>query len=200
MAGPTPFEPASLVLLQGAFSHNGLSADFDGTRDGVFHKVLDEDRVKGPIAVTHTANDRAVGLAYAIASRLAGDNAAAVGDATDPFGGIGRNGALHVVPAKVVAAVLPAAGTALALAPGKVTNLLADAWIHDHSDVRNAAAVWALRSAMLAGAERPDSEVRGKLLACTSRVRRQKRLMAARMSSADLVQRKGLGSALWVSM
>ena len=152
VAGPTPFEPASLVLLQGAFSHNGLSADFDGTKDGVFHTVLDEDRVKGPIAVTHTANDRAVGLAYAIASRLAGDNAAAVGDATDPFGGLGRNGALHVVPAKVVAAVLPAAGTALALAPGKVTNLLADAWIHDHSDVRNPAAVWALRSAMLAGA------------------------------------------------
>jgi len=31
-------------------------------------------------------------------------------------------------------------------------------------------------------------------------MRWQKRWMAARMSSADLVQRNGLGSALWASM
>ena len=40
----------------------------------------------------------------------------------------------------------------------------------------------------------------GLKAAAVSRVRRQKRLIAARMSSADLVQRNGLGSALWASM
>jgi precorrin-6A/cobalt-precorrin-6A reductase len=42
----------------------------------------------------------------------------------------------------------------------------------------------------------PDSEVRRDLEFIAPRVRRQKRLMAARMSSADFAQRKGLGSAL----
>ena len=93
--GATPFAPASLVLLQGAFSHHGLSADFDGTTDGVFHNVLDQDKVAGPIVATYTANDKAVGIAYALASRISGDNRAAFGDASDPFGGLGRNGAVQ---------------------------------------------------------------------------------------------------------
>ena len=48
----------------------------------------------------------------------------------------------------------------------------------------------------------PDSEVLmiSICLSAVSSVRRQKRLMVARMPSADLVQRKGRGSALTVSM
>jgi len=49
--------------------------------------------VAGPILITHTANDKAVGIAYALASRISGQTGAALGDATDVFGGIGRNGA-----------------------------------------------------------------------------------------------------------
>ena len=48
----------------------------------------------------------------------------------------------------------------------------------------------------------PDSEVLMISLcrSAASRVRRQKRLIVARMSSADLVQRKGVGLALTLSM
>ena len=79
----------SLSLLQAAFSHNGFSR----TRDGFFRKVVDSKRVNGPILITHTKNDRAVGLAYPAASRISLDRKLGFGDADDEFGGIGSNGA-----------------------------------------------------------------------------------------------------------
>jgi len=85
----------SVSLLQAAFSHNGLSGGFgDGGKDkGFFRAIIDHKRVSGPIIITHTKNDRAVGIAYPLASRIAGQNAAALGDQNDPYGGMGRNGA-----------------------------------------------------------------------------------------------------------
>lgn len=79
----------SLSLLQAAFSHNGFSMSMRG----FFRSVVDDQRVAGPILVTHTKNDKAVGLAYPAASRIAGQNAAGFGDANDQYGGLGRNGA-----------------------------------------------------------------------------------------------------------
>ena len=146
--GPTPFAPASLTLLQGAFSHNGLTSAFDGSKNGAFHKVVDEGKVAGPIAITHTSNDRAVGLAYAFASRIAGEDRAAFGDENDRFGGIGRNGAIKLKPDKAVMLTLPAAGVAITLTPGKVNNLLADEQIADHGDVRSPAVAALVRAAL----------------------------------------------------
>lgn len=54
-----------------------------------------ERRVNGSIVITHTKNDLAVGVAYPLASRIARDNADALGDQIDPYGGMGRNGAQH---------------------------------------------------------------------------------------------------------
>ncbi len=59
-AGSTTDKLQSLSLLQTAFSHNGFSK----TMNGFFRSVVDQHRVKGPILVTYTPNDRAVGLAY----------------------------------------------------------------------------------------------------------------------------------------
>jgi hypothetical protein len=146
--GPTPFAPASLTLLQGAFSHNALTSRFDGNRNGAFHNVVDQNKVAGPIAITHTANDQAVGLAYALASRIAGVDMAAFGDENDRFGGIGRNGAVKLRPEKVVTMRLPAAGVAIALTPGKVNNLLADDEILSHSDIRKSSVAALVRAAM----------------------------------------------------
>src|SRR6185369_7988531 len=69
----------TLVLLQAAFSHNSFAEHFDGPRDGFFRAVVASSCVKGPIMITHTANDTAVGIAYALASRVSGQDAAAVG-------------------------------------------------------------------------------------------------------------------------
>jgi hypothetical protein len=95
MASTTP-KIQSMTLLQAAFSHNGFSANFDDSEPahpGFFREVVIRGRVKGPILVTHTPNDTAVGILYPFASRLSGTVASAFGDQNDKFGGIGRNGA-----------------------------------------------------------------------------------------------------------
>jgi hypothetical protein len=58
--------------------------------------VISQSKVNGPIVVTHTANDRAVGIAYPLASRISADNRSALGDENDVTGGIGRNGAVKM--------------------------------------------------------------------------------------------------------
>ena len=97
-AGSTTDKLQSLSFLQTAFSHNGFSK----TMSGFFRSVVDQHRVKGPILVTYTPNDRAVGLAYPTASRLSGTVASAFGDKNDRFGGLGRNGAQQMQPGEVV--------------------------------------------------------------------------------------------------
>ena len=133
--GPVAIGPASLALLQGAFSHNGFAAKFDGKKDGFFRKVVAQSKVVGPILATHTVNDRAVGIAYALASRFSNDNAAALGDENDVFGGIGRNGAIKLKPAEFVKAALLPATSPYQFTAGKVHNLKADAFIKGHSDI-----------------------------------------------------------------
>jgi Alpha/beta hydrolase len=134
-AGSEGVAPASMTLLQAAFSHNGFAADFDGGRDGFFREILVLGKVAGPIVITHTRNDRAVGLAYPIASRLSRQDASDLGDEDDVFGGIGRNGALVRFTPEAVAGELLDADGAYAFATGKLYNLQADPWITGHSDI-----------------------------------------------------------------
>ena len=88
-----------------------------------------------------------MGTVYAVASRLAGDNVKAIGDANDPFGGIGRNGAQKTQEALVDK--LHTAGQAYDFASGKVINLDgSDNLITNHSDVTNANVTYAFASVM----------------------------------------------------
>ncbi|WIY07209.1 hypothetical protein QRX60_26360 [Amycolatopsis mongoliensis] len=142
---------ATLTLLQAAFSHHGFAADWDdgqaGPRPGAFRRVLDERVVTGPILVTHTANDLAVGVAYAIASRIAGRTASA-GDASSAYGAIGRNGAQRTAEA-VPAELLPVGGS-YRWRPGVPHNLLADRFVRSHTDVCGPQIAHALWSAIAA--------------------------------------------------
>jgi dienelactone hydrolase len=138
---------ATLTLLQAAFSHHGFAADRDG-RPGAFRGVLDERVVTGPILVTHTANDLAVGVAYAIASRIAGQTVSALGDASSPYGGLGRNGAQRTAEA-VTAELLPVGGS-YRWRPGVPHNLLADRFVRGHTDVCGPQIAHALWSAIAA--------------------------------------------------
>ena len=126
-------KPETLVLLQAAFSHHGFAQHFDGTRDGFFRRVVANKMVAGPIVITCTQNDKAVGLAYPFASLLAGQAAAELGDKNDLYGGIGRNGAQKTPEAND--GTLLAAGGTYAFQAGAVYNLNADQVIHHHSDV-----------------------------------------------------------------
>lgn len=147
---PPSDAPLSLILLQAAFSHNGLAQRFDGLHDGAFRTVLGERRVNGPVVITHTKNDLAVGVAYPLASRIARDNAAALGDQNDPYGGMGRNGAQHTPELdrteQLLRKVTPP--HQYTFTHGKVYNLQADATITDHGDVANPAVTQALRDVL----------------------------------------------------
>jgi pimeloyl-ACP methyl ester carboxylesterase len=128
----------SMSLLQAAFSHNGFALDYDGTSDGFFRLVVaPARRVLGPTMITHTKNDRAVGIAYPLASRLAGQVASALGDADDKYGALGRNGAVKT-PEAFERPMLAAGKDYDGLRDHQVHNLQADAFISAHSDVRGA--------------------------------------------------------------
>ena len=92
----TPRSIASMLLLEAAYSHNGLAQNWDGQgHNGAFRGVVTLPAIAGETHITHSVHDTAVGIAYPLASRIMLQLAAALGDANDPFGGMGRNGAQH---------------------------------------------------------------------------------------------------------
>lgn len=123
----------SIFLMQAAFSHYGLAEQYDGRSDGRFRSVIAARKVSGPICITHTTHDKAVGLAYPLASRLAGQVASGLGDARDAYGAIGRNGA-QKTPEAIPHPLLAPGGT-YTFAPGGVYNLDANAIITGHGDI-----------------------------------------------------------------
>ena len=140
-------QPDSLLLLQAAFSHYGFSPDNGRGTPGFFRDVVDKKIVKGPFLSTFSAEDTVVGRAYAISSRLARDNSRALGDASDEFGGIGRNGALKTV--EVANAKLQQPGAAYDYKPGVINNLDGSGGlITSHGDVENPVVTYAFASAV----------------------------------------------------
>jgi predicted alpha/beta hydrolase family esterase len=135
---------ASLSLLQTAFSHNGFSQSMHG----FFRDVVDRRRVRGPILVTHTRNDKAVGVAYPLASRISGDRTAAFGDEHDVFGGLGRNGAQQMENGETVTGKLLAAGSPYSFQAGKFFNLEGSDFIKGHGDVTGKEIAHAIRRAV----------------------------------------------------
>jgi hypothetical protein len=151
------------MLLQGAFSHNGFALAGDQTKEGVFRPVIAGKKVRGPILISHTRNDKAVGIAYPIASRLSGVTAAALGDENDIYGGLGSNGAqtADTTPERVAGTLLGVGATypwAKAVKASVPYNLKADEFIKSHSDIVKPEAAYALTIAMTA----PIEQVAGK--------------------------------------
>jgi hypothetical protein len=116
----TPLPLFSLTLLQGAFSHNGLSTE----ASGAFANAI--GRPSGPIAITHTHNDHACTYWYALASRLSNDATQGFGDADDIFGAMGANGAQKLAAGTIVH---DTTGQAFAPQRGKVNGFLADGYV-----------------------------------------------------------------------
>ncbi len=149
--GPT-IAPATLILLQAAFSHFGFSDGYDDDRHpGFFRPILAQKMIRGPIVVTHSIGDRAVGYAYPLASRLARQPASGLGDAGDRYGGIGRNGAQKTPEADAGRLLEP--GDRYALTTQRLTNLNADHVILNHSDIRKDEVAYAILSAVAAASK-----------------------------------------------
>ncbi|MEO6528561.1 MAG: hypothetical protein ABIP93_18230 [Gemmatimonadaceae bacterium] len=143
-AGSTTDRIKSMSLLQTAFSHSGFSK----AKGGAFRGVVDTHRVNGPIVVTHSDKDKAVGIAYPMASRLNGDTTSGFGDKNDKFGGIGRNGAQHMESGETVDGKLQPVGSPYHFQAGTIYNLEANALIPGHSDITGKEVAYAIRSAM----------------------------------------------------
>jgi pimeloyl-ACP methyl ester carboxylesterase len=80
-------------------SHNALSIDPGGPKNGAFKSVIGNTKVTGRIATAHSDNDVAVWILYPLASRvfhdtyrLAGPLKRVFGGPTDRYGAIGANG------------------------------------------------------------------------------------------------------------
>jgi hypothetical protein len=139
--------PDSMTLLEAAFSHYGFSPNNGLGQSGFFRDALGKRVVSGPLLETFSAQDTVVGYAYAIASRLAADNTKAIGAASDPFGGIGRNGA-QKTPESLVER-LHEVGAPYSFKTGVVTNLDGSGGlITSHGDVTNDRVTYAAASAL----------------------------------------------------
>lgn len=137
---------SSVSLLQAAYSHFGMAQGWDGAQaNGVFFKV--PAKVDGPMIVTFTKNDKAVGLAYPVASRIARQIGVGLGDANDKYGGIGRNGALKT-PASLPVVKLQDVGGAYAFAKGRVSSLEATEFVKGHSDIAGRQVAYAVLTAV----------------------------------------------------
>ena len=143
----TKTNPESLTLLEAAFSHYGFSPNNGKGEVGFFRAVIDKQVVTGPLIATFSAQDTVVGTIYAVASRLAGQDVEALGDANDPYGGIGRNGAQKTPEA--LSGPLHAVGAAYKFPTSKINCLDGSGGlIKNHGDVTNPYVTFAFASAV----------------------------------------------------
>jgi hypothetical protein len=136
-----------LSLLEAAFSHFGFSHDAGWGQPGFFREVIESRIVRGPMISTFSKRDAVVGAAYAVASRLSRDRLQGIGDAADPYGGIGHNGALRTAESTGIA--LRQAGQPYQFGSGIVTCLDGSSgMITSHGDVTNPHVTYAIASAI----------------------------------------------------
>lgn len=127
---------ASMTLLQAAFSQNAFSPA------GAFRNIITGHKCEGPILITHSANDGALGVYYPIASRILRQNASSL---LEGYGALGRNGAQRTQEASF-GELLPE-GAPYSFSPGRIFNLRADAIIQAHADIVKPETAWALIAA-----------------------------------------------------
>ncbi|CAL4868173.1 hypothetical protein MMA231_02448 [Asticcacaulis sp. MM231] len=136
--------PKSLSLVQAAFSHNAFGENLHYPPfpkfNGDFRDVITARKVDGPIVITYTWHDHAVGLAYPSASRVSQTIAAGLvevsnhfGGGEDIYGGLGANGALGL--GTDATNIVYGGSSPLTFAPHHVTNVKCD-FIESHTDIR----------------------------------------------------------------
>ena len=142
---PADSPVASLVLVQGAFSH----WSFAGKENNPFGEsgALEgyQNRVHGPLVSTFSVYDWAVGVWYPKASFLAGQSVEAA-EQVSRWGGMGADG-FQAVPQLVKVSMQAGGGTDYGFAPGGFYGVNAAAVINNvqgqpfagaHSDIRKA--------------------------------------------------------------
>jgi hypothetical protein len=137
--GSEPFL-RSMTLIQAAFSHHSFAPH------GGFREVLSRRLVGGPILVTHSKHDKAIGQAYPVASRVRKQNASSLGDANDPYGGLGRNGARGLTTDECIQLNLGDLASLRVFLAYPVINLNADRVFMGHTDIEKLELLETLKS------------------------------------------------------
>ena len=141
----------SLVLLQGAFSHFTFadSLPHNPRQPGALAGLA--RRVDGPLVVSHSEKDLAVGKYYPLASFASGDDSAAFEDQLYRWGAMGHDGAQAV---QAAAFPLLPVGQAYSFTAGKFVNLDGNDIIiageppsGAHSDIFHPELAWAVLAA-----------------------------------------------------
>jgi len=157
-----PLRVSSTLLVQGALSLWSFAAQLPGdeSTSGWFRPVFDHSRVSGPLVVTTSRFDRAVGSLYPLAAGAAGQVAYDASSTVElpTYGALGTFGARGVgVDAEARALALGDVTSDHALAPGRVYNVDGDAVIRSggglsgaHSDIAHAEVGHLFWSAVLA--------------------------------------------------
>lgn len=147
--GPSPLK--TVFLLQGAFSHFAFAPSLpqDPARSGGLAGM--QARVDGPLLVSHSVHDLAVGQLYPLASMASQDDAAAIGNALDRWGAMGHDGAQAVQAADCV---MGPVGQSYPFRSGAFVNLNGDAVIiagsppsGAHGDINHPQLAWATLAA-----------------------------------------------------
>jgi hypothetical protein len=145
--GPGGSPVRSLFLLQGAFSHFAFAdaLPMDRSRGGALKGMA--ARVDGPLLVSFSVHDTAVGKLYPLASMSSHDDAAGLEDQLFRWGGMGHDGAQAV---DATTAGLGPVGSGYPFRPGRFVNLDGNAVINRggppagaHSDIFHPELVWA---------------------------------------------------------
>jgi hypothetical protein len=136
----------SLLLIQGAFSHFAFSKQKPGALQHV------TNRVDGPLLATFSSRDRAVGLWYPNASRLARQDNEASDDFNFRWGGMGHDGYQQdgVVDSDLLAqgaAYQLKKHTFYRLNSNNIIKKSLSAFSEAHSDIRHPEIAWAAVSA-----------------------------------------------------
>lgn len=149
---------ASLLLVQGAFSHFSFAAPMpiDNSHQGFLAPYF--DRVAGPLQATFARGDRAVGWWYPAASMLSNEDDQAAADLTYRWGGMGHDGFQQD---RVEQFDLKAAGSPYPLQPGHFYRLRGDEVIKEdqspfsgaHSDIKHPEVVWAALAGATTGVQ-----------------------------------------------
>ncbi|HEU5314796.1 MAG TPA: serine-threonine protein kinase, partial [Chloroflexota bacterium] len=141
----------SVTLLQGAFSHFAFAdaLPHDRARGGALKGMV--SRVDGPITISHSTFDSAVGTLYPLASIVSQDDASAADDLLFRWGAMGHDGAQG---AEAAGLPLGRVGQAYPFGRAKIVNLDGNAIIREggppagaHGDIFHPQLAWATLAA-----------------------------------------------------
>jgi hypothetical protein len=123
--------PKSLSLLQPALPEDAFAPSEDGSGEGIFHAVLAEGKLGGPILVTYTMSDETARIPYDIARRIAKHSQPGKHAFPDPARAMAQHGAAQTGAHQISAAsqVMPR------WRRGMVVNLNGYGVIGNHTDV-----------------------------------------------------------------